>query len=97
MSYVVIDKKEEKEFSTLEEAVKFRGEMPLAIFKKEAGELRRIPMEELSNAVQKEDYPEMKGQLKGHRANLTIVLLLSFLCVMAVFALAFPIIKEAMS
>jgi len=93
MSYVVIDGKKENEFGTLEEAIKFRDELPLPIYQKEDGKLEKIPFEQITSAVQQKDYG--KREIKSNHFNLTLVMIFAFMLVVLLLTFLWNILKEA--
>ncbi|HLD18789.1 MAG TPA: hypothetical protein VJB90_02160 [Candidatus Nanoarchaeia archaeon] len=85
MGYVVTDGKTRHEFETLKDALDFRKDVPLPIFRSDnLGNLKRIPLSELSAAVQQRDFgytppQENKEQPNGSHIKASLVLILGLI------------------
>ncbi len=94
MGYIVTDGVSRHEFDTLKEALEFRLDSPIPVYRSDnLGNLKRIPMEELSAAVQVRDYghvtPHISSQPTeaGHHINSTLVLTLGIIGLFVALAL----------
>lgn len=84
MGYVVTDGVSRHEFETLREALEFRRDTPLPIFRSDSlGNLKRIPLSELSSAVQTRDYghptPVQQQETGGQHSGMIAVLVMGVL------------------
>jgi len=99
MGYVVTDGKTRHEFETLKDALDFRKDVPLPIFRSDnLGNLKRIPLSELSAAVQQRDYgfvpPEINNSNNTSHIKSSLVFILGLIGFAITLVLLWVILRE---